>query len=100
MTLIRRLTADPVRKHSDDDRLVCQIRLADTDWTSRRSPARPTPARSTVSRAAIAVAGQLVYRESDASATRRSPNRVGGRVRFPGRPDQQPANGEAEDESA
>ena len=55
VTLVGNLTADPVIKQLDDDRKVCNLRLAVNDQkdqprcssTSPPSAPRPTPARST-----------------------------------------------------
>ena len=54
VTLVGNLTADPVLKQLDDDRKVCQLRLAVNDQrtsrcssTSPPSAPKPTPAPST-----------------------------------------------------
>ena len=94
VTLVGNLTADPVLKQLDDDRKVCQLRVAVND-----QPGQPmfidvatfgaqadACAKYLAKGRAVAVTGRLVYREWEADdGTRRSRHHIVGRVQFGGR---------------
>jgi single-strand DNA-binding protein len=103
VTLVGNLTADPVLKQIDEDRKVCQLRLAVND-----QPGQPmfidvatfgaqadACAQYLTKGRSIAVTGRLVYREWDDNGTRRSRHHVVGRVQFGGRPDGDQSDGSA-----
>jgi single-strand DNA-binding protein len=107
VTLVGNLTADPVLKQLDEDRKVCQLRLAVND--QRDQPmfidvatfgAQADACAKYLSKGrAVAVTGRLVYREWDDNGTRRSRHHVVGRIQFGGRPngdhaDSSPENGD------
>ena len=106
VTLDGHLTADPVLKQLDDDRKVCQMRLAVND--QKDQPPLFIDVATFGSQAdacatylakgrAIAVTGRLVYREWEAEdGTRRSRHHVVGRVQFGGRPDNGDSPGEGD----
>ncbi len=94
VTLVGNLTSDPILKELDEDRKVCQLRLAVND-----QPGQPmfidvatfgaqaeACAKYLTKGRAIAVTGRLVYREWDDNGTRRGRHHVVGRVQFGGRP--------------
>ena len=95
VTLVGNLTADPVLKQLDDDRKVCQLRVAVND-----QPGQPmfidvatfgaqadACAKYLTKGRTVAVTGRLVYREWEADdGTRHSRHQVVGRVQFGGRP--------------
>jgi len=95
VTLVGNLTADPVLKQLDDDRKVCQLRVAVND-----QPGQPmfidvatfgaqadACAKYLTKGRTVAVTGRLVYREWEADdGTRRSRHHIVGRVQFGGRP--------------
>lgn len=93
VTLVGHLTADPVLKHLEDDRSVCQLRLAVNDQKGQPplfidvatfgAQAQACAKYLTKGRA-VAVTGRLVYREWDDNGTRRSRHHVIGRVQFGG----------------
>jgi single-strand DNA-binding protein len=94
--LVGNLTADPVLKQLDDERKVCQLRLAVND--QRDQPlfidvatfgAQADACAKYLSKGrAVAVTGRLVYREWEAEdGTRRTRHHIVGRVQFGGRPD-------------
>jgi single-strand DNA-binding protein len=111
VTLCGHLTADPVLKQLDDDRKVCNLRLAVND--QRDQPPLFIDMATFGSQAeafakylakgrAIAVTGRLVYREWEAEdGSRRSRHHVIGRVQFGGKPNgDQPAEAETEEVAA
>ena len=94
ITLVGNLTADPVTKQLDDDRTVCNLRLAVNDQKDQPplfidvatfgSQAEACAKYLSKGRA-IAVTGRLAYREWEADdGTRRSKHYVVGRVQFGG----------------
>jgi single-strand DNA-binding protein len=97
VTLVGRLTADPVLKQLDEQRKVCDLRLAVND--QRNQPplfidvatfgaSAEACAKYLAKGRQIAVTGRLIYREWEADdGTRRSKHAVIGRVQFGGRPD-------------
>jgi single-strand DNA-binding protein len=97
VTLVGRLTADPVLKQLDEQRKVCDLRLAVND--QRNQPplfidvatfgaSAQACAKYLAKGRQIAVTGRLIYREWEADdGTRRSKHAVIGRVQFGGRPD-------------
>jgi single-strand DNA-binding protein len=103
VTLVGRLTADPVLKQLDEQRKVCDLRLAVND--QRNQPplfidvatfgaSAEACAKYLAKGRQIAVTGRLIYREWEADdGTRRSKHAVIGRVQFGGRPD----NGDDQD---
>jgi len=110
VTLVGHLTADPVLRPLDENRKVCDMRLAVNDQKDQPplfidvatfgSSAEACAKYLTKGRA-IAVTGRLIYREWVADdGTRRSRHQVVGRVQFGGRPNgDQPTDGEqAEDD--
>ncbi|MGB0095529.1 MAG: single-stranded DNA-binding protein, partial [Solirubrobacteraceae bacterium] len=80
----------------DDDRQVCQVRIAVNDSatsrcssTSERSAHKRTRAPADLTKGrAVAVTGRLVYHEWDDNGTRRSRHHIIGRVQFGGKPDE------------
>ena len=107
VTLVGNLTADPVLKQLDDDRKVCQLRLAVNDVKDQPmfidvatfGAQADACAKYLTKGRAVAVTGRLVYREWDDNGTRRSRHHIVGRVQFGGRPDnnepaETPENGE------
>ena len=109
IALVGHLTADPVLRPLDEDRKVCDMRLAVNDQKDQPplfidlatfgSSAEACAKYLTKGRA-IAVTGRLIYREWVADGgTRRSKHQVVGRIQFGGRPKgDQPTDGEpAED---
>ena len=104
VTLVGNLTADPVLKPIDEDRKVCQLRLAVND-----QPGQPmfidiatfgaqaeACAKYLTKGRSIAVTGRLVYREWDDNGTRRSRHHIVGRVQFGGKPDEPDATDTAD----
>ena len=95
VTLVGNLTADPVLKQLDEDRKVCQLRLAVNDVKDQPMfidvatfGAQADACAKYLSKGrAVAVTGRLVYREWDDNGTRRSRHHIVGRVQFGGRPD-------------
>ena len=96
VTLVGNLTADPVLKQLDDDRKVCQLRLAVNDQKDQPpmfidvatfGAQADACAKYLAKGRAVAVTGRLVYREWDDNGTRRSRHHIVGRVQFGGRPD-------------
>ena len=97
VTLVGNLTADPIVKELDDDRKVCQLRLAVNDQKDQPPMfidvatfgAQAHACAKYLSKGrAVAVTGRLVYREWEADdGTRRSRHHIVGRVQFGGRPD-------------
>lgn len=97
VTLVGRLTADPVLKQLDEQRKVCDLRLAVND--QRNQPplfidvatfgaSAEACAKYLAKGRQIAVTGRLIYREWEADdGTRRSKHAVIGRVQFGGRLD-------------
>jgi single-strand DNA-binding protein len=107
VTLVGNLTADPVLKQLDDDRKVCNLRLAVNDQKDQPpmfidvatfGAQADACAKYLAKGRAVAVTGRLVYREWDDNGTRRSRHHIIGRVQFGGRPDNgdQPADTEEE----
>jgi single-strand DNA-binding protein len=105
VTLVGNLAADPVLKQLDENRKVCQLRIAVND--QREQPMfidvatfgaqADACAKYLAKGRAIAVTGRLVYREWEAEdGSRRSRHHVVGRVQFGGRPDngEQPTTSE------
>jgi single-strand DNA-binding protein len=91
------LTADPVLRPLDENRKVCDMRLAVNDQKDQPplfidlatfGSSAEACAKYLTNGRAIAVTGRLVYREwlSD-DGTRRSKHPVAGRVQFGARPD-------------
>jgi single-strand DNA-binding protein len=95
ITLVGNLTADPVLKQLNDDRKVCQLRLAVNDVKDQPmfidvatfGAQADACAKYLTKGRAVAVTGRLVYREWDDNGTRRSRHHIVGRVQFGGRPD-------------
>ena len=109
ITLVGHLTADPVLRPLDENRKVCDMRLAVND--QRDQPPLFIDVATFGSQAeacakylskgrAIAVTGRLIYREWVADdGTRRSKHQVVGRVQFGGRPDgDQSADSQGDDD--
>ena len=96
VTLVGNLTSDPVLKQLDDDRKICQLRLAVNDQKDQPmfidvatfGAQADACARYLTKGRAVAVTGRLVYREWDDNGTRRSRHHIIGRVQFGGRPDE------------
>ena len=107
VTLVGNLTADPVLKQLDEDRRVCQLRLAVNDQKDQPplfidiatyGPQADACAKYLAKGRAIAVTGRLVYREWEAEdGSRRSRHHVVGRVQFGGKPADQPDHTEADE---
>ena len=102
VTLVGNLTADPVLLMIDENRKVCDMRLAVNDQKDQPplfidlatfGSQAEVCAKYLTKGQAIAVTGRLTYREWVADdGTRRSKHAVVGRVQFGGRPnDDQPA---------
>lgn len=97
ITLVGRLTADPVLKQLDEQRKVCDLRLAVNDQKNQPplfidvatfGASAEACAKYLAKGRQIAVTGRLIYREWEADdSTRRSKHAVIGRVQFGGRPD-------------
>jgi single-strand DNA-binding protein len=97
VTLVGRLTADPALKQLDENRKVCDLRLAVNDQKNQPplfidvatfGAAAEACARYLTKGRQVAVTGRLIYREWEADdGTRRSKHAVIGRVQFGGRPD-------------
>ncbi len=96
VALVGNLTADPVLKQLDDDRKVCQLRLAVNDQKDQPpmfidiatfGAQADACAKYLTKGRAIAVTGPLVYREWDYNGTRRSKHHIIGRVQFGGKPE-------------
>lgn len=96
VTLVGHLTADPVLRPIDENRKVCDMRLAVNDQKDRPplfidvatfgNQAEACAKYLTKGRA-VAVTGRLIYREWVADdGTRRSKHAVVGRVQFGGKP--------------
>ena len=109
VALVGNLTADPILKQLDDDRKVCQLRLAVNDQKDQPpmfidiatfGPQADACAKYLTKGRAIAVTGRLVYREWDDNGSRRSRHHVVGRVQFGGKPDEQPAQTDDTSEEA
>src|ERR1700757_22043 len=89
VALVGNLTADPVLKQLDDDRKVCQLRLAVNDVKDQPmfidvatfGAQADACAKYLTKGRAVAVTGRLVYREWDDNGTRRSRHHVVGRFR-------------------
>lgn len=95
MTLVGNLTTDPVLKQLDEERMVCQMRIAVNDAKDQplhtdvaTSGAQADAGANYLAKGrAIAVTGCLVYREWEADdGSRRDRHDVVGRVQFGGRP--------------
>lgn len=100
VTLVGNLTSDPILRSIDEDRVVCDMRLAVNDRDEQPlfidvatfGAGAEACAKYLTKGRAIAVTGRLIYREWVADdGTRRSKHAVVGRVQFGGRPDDQPA---------
>ena len=110
VTLVGNLTADPVLKQLDEDRKVCQLRLAVNDVKDQPmfidvatfGAQADACAKYLTKGRAVAVTGRLVYREWDDNGTRRSRHHIVGRVQFGGRTDNgdQPTNDDQPQEDA
>ena len=95
VTLVGNLTADPVTKQLDDDRKVCNLRIAVNDVKDQPmfidvatfGAQADACAKYLTKGRAVAVIGRLVYREWDDNGTRRSRHHIVGRVQFGGRTD-------------
>jgi single-strand DNA-binding protein len=96
VALVGNLTADPVLKQLDDDRRVCNLRIAVNDVKDQPmfidvaafGAQADACAKYLAKGRAIAVTGRLVYREWDDNGTRRSRHQIVGRVQFGGKPDE------------
>ena len=97
VTLVGNLTADPILKQLDEDRKVCQLRLAVNDQKGQPplfidvatfGAQADACARYLAKGRAVAVTGRLIYREWDDNGTRRSRHHIVGRVQFGGKPDE------------
>jgi len=96
VALVGNLTADPVLKQLEDDRKVCQLRLAVNDQKDKPMfidvatfGAQAEACAKYLSKGrAVAVTGRLVYREWDDNGTRRSRHHIVGRVQFGSKPDE------------
>ena len=110
VTLVGNLTTDPVLKQLDENRKVCQLRLAVNDQHDQPpmfidvatfGAQADACAKYLAKGRAVAVTGRLVYREWEADdGTRRSRHHVVGRVQFGARPDNngdQPSDDATED---
>jgi single-strand DNA-binding protein len=104
ITLVGHLTADPVLRPIDENRKVCDMRLAVNDQKDQPplfidvatfgSQAEACAKYLSKGRA-IAVTGRLIYREWVADdGTRRSKHAVVGRVQFGGKPDESATDSE------
>lgn len=97
ITLVGHLTSDPVLKQLDDQRKVCNLRIAVNDVKDQPPLFIDVATFGTQADAckrfltkgrAVAVTGRLVYREWETDdGTRRSKHYVIGRVQFGARPD-------------
>jgi single-strand DNA-binding protein len=103
VALVGNLTADPVLKQLDDDRRVCNLRVAVNDQRGQPpmfidvatlGAQADACARYLTKGRAIAVTGRLVYREWDDNGTRRSRHHIVGRVQFGGKPEEAAAQPE------
>ena len=102
VTLVGNLTADPVLKQLDDDRKVCNLRVAVNDQKNQPpmfidvatfGAQADACAKYLAKGRAVAVTGRLVYREWEADdGTRRSKHHIIGRVQFGGKPDEPSAD--------
>ncbi len=106
VTLVGNLTTDPIVKQLDDDRRVCNLRIAVNDVKDQPmfidvatfGAQADACAKYLTKGRAVAVTGRLVYRERDDNGTRRSRHHIVGRVQFGSRPNgDQPDNGDPED---
>ena len=96
VALVGNLTTDPVLKQLDDDRRVCNLRIAVNDVKDQPmfidvatfGAQADACAKYLTKGRAISVTGRLVYREWDENGTRRSRHHIVGRVQFGGRPDE------------
>ena len=108
VTLVGNLTADPVLKQLDDDRKVCNLRIAVNDQKGQPpmfidvatfGAQADACAKYLAKGRAVAVTGRLVYREWEADdGTRRSRHHIIGRVQFGGKPDEPAAQTEEANE--
>jgi len=93
--LVGNLSADPVLKQLDDDRKVCNLRVAVNDQKDQPmfidvatfGAQAEACARYLTKGRAVAVTGRLVYREWDDNGTRRSRHHIVGRIQFGAKPD-------------
>jgi single stranded DNA-binding protein len=98
VTLVGNLTTDPVLKQLDDDRKVCQLRLAVNDQKDQpmfidvATFGAQADACAKYLAKGRAVTGRLVYREWDDNGTRGSPHDIVGRGQFGGKPDEPAAD--------
>jgi single-strand DNA-binding protein len=98
ITLVGNLTADPVLKQLDDDRKVCQLRLAVNDHKDQpmfidvATFGAQADACAKYLAKGRAVTSRLVYREWDGNGTRGSRHDIVGRVQFGGKPDEPAAD--------
>lgn len=109
VTLVGHLTADPVLRSLDDNRKVCDMRLAVSDQKDQPplfidiatfGSSAEACAKYLSKGRAIAVSGRLIYREWEADdGSRRSKHAVIGRVRFGGRPEGQRPEGDQSTDS-
>jgi single-strand DNA-binding protein len=107
VTLVGNLTADPILKQLDEDRKVCQLRLAVNDVKDQPPlyidvatfGAQADACATYLAKGrAVAVTGRLVYREWETDdGSRRSRHHVVGRVEFGGKPAEEPSSQESED---
>ncbi|MGB0093514.1 MAG: single-stranded DNA-binding protein [Solirubrobacteraceae bacterium] len=95
--MVGNLTADPVLKQLDDDRKVCNVRVAVNDQKGQPplfidvatfGASAEACAKYLAKGRAIAVTDRLVHREWDDNGTRRSRHHIIGRLQFGGKPDE------------
>jgi single-strand DNA-binding protein len=108
VTLVGHLTADPVLRPIDENRKVCDMRLAVNDQKDQPplfidvatfGSQAEACAKYLAKGRAIAVTGRLIYREWLADdGTRRSKHQVVGRVQFGGKPDEPTTNDQTDSE--
>ncbi|HEY1713112.1 MAG TPA: single-stranded DNA-binding protein [Solirubrobacteraceae bacterium] len=96
VTLVGNLTADPIVKQLDENRRVCQLRVAVNDVKDQPmfidvatfGAQADACAKYLTKGRAVAVTGRLVYREWEADdGTRHSKHHIIGRVQFGSKPD-------------
>jgi single-strand DNA-binding protein len=102
VTLVGHLTSDPALRRMPDGRAVCDMRLAVNDQRDQPplyvdvatfGASAEACAKFLAKGRAIGVTGRLIYREWEADdGSKRSKHQVIGRVRFGGRPDEEPTD--------
>jgi single-strand DNA-binding protein len=97
VTLVGNLTADPIVKQLDEDRKVCNLRVAVNDQKGQPpmfidvatfGAQADACAKYLAKGRAVAVTSRLVDHEWDDNGTRRSRHHVVGRVQSGGKPDE------------